>query len=82
MGNFIKGASAPFCPTWRELMEIKATGMNQDDLVTLLTNIITMCNELKTDFNAALAMLDADSVGSADYVATVPVTTTDLTLDV
>ena len=55
---------------------IWAQGVSQPTLVTLLTAIQTLCNELRTDratqsasFDALLAKLDADAGADADYAA-------------
>jgi len=61
--------------------DITATGISQKDLVTYLTNTVTMSNEIKSDFNAATAELNAASAFDDITGFTFgTVATTDLTL--
>lgn len=61
--------------------DLTPTGMSQKELFAFLTDVVTMCNEIKADYNAALAKLDADAgVTDVDYVATHAVATADLSL--
>ena len=61
--------------------DITDTGMFQKDLVTFLTNTVTMANELKVDVNAATAELNGAATFDAITGFTFgTVATTDLTL--
>ena len=53
------------------MAQIRADGLFQKDLVTFLTNAQTMANEIKVDFNAVNAKLDADTgVAATNYAST------------
>ncbi len=62
---------------------ISGNGLSQGDLATFLTNVVTLVNELKTDYNLVLAKLDADAgVTDTNYAATRAVAAADLSLSV
>lgn len=51
--------------------------MYQGDLVTFLTNAVAMATEFKTDFNAVLTKLDADTlVNNTNYSALLAISST------
>lgn len=61
--------------------DITGTGIGQKELHTFLANVVTMCNELKTNLNAVNAKLDADAgITDTNYAALHDAATTDLTL--
>lgn len=63
------------------MAEIKSNGIYQGDLVTFLTNVITLGNEVKDDFNDVLAKLDTDGgLGDTDYESSLTVATADLSI--
>lgn len=41
------------------MAKITATGINQGDLYNLLSDAVTLCNELKDDIDATAAAVDA-----------------------
>lgn len=60
---------------------ITGTGHSQGDKVTFLTNVITMLNEIKADFNAVLTKLDTDAgLGQTNYNSTLAVGTANLAI--
>ena len=63
------------------MTDIKKDGVNQGDLVTLLTNVVTIVNELKASVNATMTKLDSDAgVTDANYSSTNAVDSSDLSL--
>lgn len=63
------------------MAEIKSNGLFQGDLVTFLTNVITLGNEVKADFNAVLTKLDTDGgLSDVNYNSTLAAATADLSI--
>lgn len=60
--------------------DIKTTGVNQNDLVTYLENVKSMCNANKTAINAIITAAGATGAAVADIGNVTPVSVTDLTL--
>jgi hypothetical protein len=46
------------------MAQIRTDGLFQGDFVSFLTNVVTLGNEIKADFNAVLTKLDTDGIGN------------------
>lgn len=60
--------------------DIKVTGVNQNDLVTLLENIRDMCNANKTAINAIIAAAGTSGDNQATIHAVTTISESDITL--
>jgi hypothetical protein len=60
---------------------IKSDGLYQGDFVTFLTNVVTLGNEVKADFNAVLTKLDTDGgLSDTNYNSTLAAATANLSI--
>jgi hypothetical protein len=65
------------------MAQIRTDGLFQGDFVSFLTNVVTLGNEIKADFNAVLTKLDTDSeLGDTTYSSTLALATADLAIGV
>ncbi|MCK5236201.1 MAG: hypothetical protein KAR06_04370 [Deltaproteobacteria bacterium] len=50
--------------------ELKGDGLNQEDLISFITSVVTLVNELKTNLAILTAQLDADATVTDETYAT------------
>lgn len=63
------------------MAQIRTNGLFQGDFVTYLTNVVTLGNEIKADFNAVLTKLDTDGgLSDTNYNSTLAAATADLSI--